>query len=74
MCVYSMVSGHHMGLWPQPEQFPPYRYEEYQELLRKAKEYDRMMNQPDCPDPEKEKWEKSLEKYMEEKYGLKPVS
>jgi hypothetical protein len=67
-----MISGHYQGLFPQVQQFPPSEYPNYQELLRKARLYDEMMKQPDCPAPEKVEWEQKLEKYMREKYGLEP--
>jgi hypothetical protein len=72
MCTVSMISGHYMGLHPLPQTFPPAEYPNYQELLRKARLYDEMMKQPDCPDPAKVEWEKKLEQYMKEKYGLEP--
>jgi hypothetical protein len=71
MCVVSMISGHYMQKWPY---IPPTTYpwpqptipewNEYQELLRKAREYDRIMSQPDCPDPAKEDWNKKMSDYM----------
>lgn len=73
MCTVSMITGHYQGLYPQPQQFPIYDYSNYQELLRKARLYDEMMKQPDCPDPAKEAWHRRLEDYMRERYGLEPV-
>lgn len=72
MCTYSMISGHYRELYPQPYTFPSQQYPGYQELLRKARLYDEMMNQKDCPDPEKAEWEKQLEKFMRDKYGMEP--
>ena len=72
MCTVSMITGHYQGLFPQPATFPPYLYQDYQELLRKARLYDEMMQQRDCPDPAKEEWQKKLEQFMREKYGLEP--
>lgn len=72
MCTVSMITGHYQGLFPQPQQFPPLEYPNYQELLRKARLYDEMMAQKDCPDPKKEAWHADLEKLMREKYGLEP--
>ena len=37
MCTVSMITGHYQGLFPQPATFPPYLYQDYQELLRKAR-------------------------------------
>jgi hypothetical protein len=70
-----MVSGHYREIFPTPqqwEQWPPPNYIDYQELLRKAKLYDEITKQKDCPDPEKVKWQKDLEKFMRDKYGLSP--
>jgi len=81
MCVVSMVTGHFRTKWPlypgydvEPVKLPTIlEYEDYQELLRKARLYDEMMKQPDCPDPEKERWMAELERRMAEKYDLKPL-
>lgn len=70
-----MVSGHYQGQWPglaQWQQVPPSEYKNYQELVRKAKLYDEMMKQPDCPDPKKEAWMAEFAKFMEDKYKLEP--
>lgn len=72
MCTVSMISGHYMGMYPAPQQFPPEQYPNYAELVRKARLYDEMMKQPDCPDPAKDAWHKDLERLMKEKYGLEP--
>ena len=72
MCVVSMVSGHFQERWPKPQDFPPSDWFGYQELLRKAREYDRIHQQKDCIDPSKAQWERALEKYMKEKYDLDP--
>jgi hypothetical protein len=69
MCVYSMVSRHYFERFPVPQNFPPFLYPDYKELLRKAAEYDRMTGQQDCPDPEKEKWNKEVEDW----FSLGPV-
>lgn len=68
-----MISGHYQGLYPSVPQFPSHEYPNYSELLRKAREYDRMMQQPDCPDPQKVEWQSQLEKFMKDKYGLNPA-
>lgn len=72
MCVVSMVSGHFQDNYASPLTFPPQIYPDYLELIRKAKLYDEMTNQKDCPDPKKVEWQNELEKIMFEKYGLKP--
>lgn len=45
MCVVSMVSGQFQERWPKPQDFPPSDWFGYQELLRKAREYDRIHQQ-----------------------------
>ncbi len=72
MCAVSMISGHYQGIYPDPRTMPSYVYPDFAELMRKAKLYDEMMKQPDCPDPAKADWQKKLEDYMREKYGLEP--
>lgn len=72
MCSVSMVTDHFMQQWPLPQQFPPFRWPDYQELLRKAAEYDRLTGQPDCPAPDKVQWQQELERIMRERYGLNP--
>ena len=67
-----MVMGHYQQQFPQVQYFPQSIYPDYLELVRKAKLYDEMMKQPDCPDPKKEAWHRELEAYMKEKYGLEP--
>lgn len=72
MCTVSMVVGHFQGQYQIPQTFPPIMYPDYMELVRKARLYDELMNQKDCPDPAKEKWHTDLAKFMREKYGLEP--
>jgi len=72
MCTYSMVVGHFHDRFPQFQQFPPALYPDFSELVRKARLYDEMMKQRDCPDPVKEEWQKKLEQFMREKYGMEP--
>lgn len=72
MCAVSMISGHYRDLYPSPQQFPAFEYPNYQELIRKARLYDEMMKQPDCPDPNKAEWQRALELFMREKYGMEP--
>lgn len=67
-----MISGHYQGIYPSPNMMPASVYPDFAELMRKAKLYDEMMKQPDCPDPAKLAWKKKLEEYMREKYGLEP--
>lgn len=72
MCTVSMISGHYYDRFPEYTTFPPAIYPDYQELLRKAQLYDGLTGQKDCSDPTKAEWEKRLEKFMQEKYGLNP--
>lgn len=82
MCVTSMVSDFYMQKWPQPSwphifpptlpQTVPAEWYDYQELLRKAREYDKLTGQPDCPDPIKVKWQKEFEEFMSQRPGFQP--
>lgn len=72
MCVVSMITDHYHDRYPKWERFPPSDYPDYQELLRKARLYDEMMKQKDCPSREKEEWQKKLEEFMKKQYGLEP--
>lgn len=56
MCVVSMVTDHYMQQWPTPSHMSPSIYRDIEELIRKAKDYDRIHNQPECPAPDKQKW------------------
>lgn len=84
MCVVSMISDWGRQKWPRPDPwlFPPttlpriptpQEYRDYQELVRKAREYDRIHQQPDCPDPEKLKWQAWLDGQMRARSGLTPT-
>lgn len=44
--------------WKQPN------YDDYQELIRKARKWDELTNQPDCVDEEKDKFLKELDARM----------
>lgn len=67
MCTVSLILGHYQKLFPQPEQFPIQEYTNYQKLLSKAHEYDRLMQQKNCPDSTKLDWEERLEKFIHAK-------
>lgn len=56
MCVVSMVTDHYQRQWPNPTHISPETYRDISELIRKAKEYDRIHSQPECPDAIKQKW------------------
>ena len=72
MCVVSMVTQHYFGRYPRFDQFPPTAYPDYTELIRKARLYDEMMRQKDCPDPQKDEWNRQLTDFMRRQYGLEP--
>lgn len=73
-----MISDHYMNkpFWQPPVTFPYdspdarrkkiLEWEEYEELARKAREYDRIHNQPDCIDPKKKEWEDAIRKIIRE--------
>lgn len=67
MCVVSMIHDHFRDRYPLPDYLRDLddgwikiRWEEYQELLRKAREYDARTNQPNCEDPKKAEFEKQV--------------
>lgn len=72
MCAVSAISDVYMHQWPNWQQFPPIHYPLYTEILEKARKYDEMTKQPDCPDPKKLEWQRQLEKYMRDTYGMEP--
>jgi hypothetical protein len=74
MCMVSAVTGWGQTSFPNPLDFPHPLYPNYRELVEKARKYDELMKQQDCPNPEKDAWQKQLEQIMEEKYGLKPTT
>lgn len=64
MCVVSMITQHYWEKYPNPYQFPIYRYGEMQELLRKARLYDELTGQEDCIEPAKDAWLQKVEIVM----------
>ena len=80
MCVVSMIHDHYrhttpkdfdIQQWPTGPVWDMPRWSEYQELLRKAREYDKLTGQPDCEDPKKAEFEKRVEDYLKKKGILK---
>jgi hypothetical protein len=82
MCVVSMVTDHYREKWPVIPLHPcglpvgpllPMKFitaeewEEYQELKRKAAEYDAITNQPDCAKEGVAEWEKAYEDHLRER-------
>lgn len=71
MCVASMVTDHYQDKWPVykptfdplPPIYPAFRaitkeqWEEYQELKRKAEEYDKRNGEPECVKTGVAEWE-----------------
>lgn len=45
-----------MKEWPKPSYMSPEVYKTIDEIIRKAKEYDKLTGQPDCPADDKLKW------------------
>lgn len=83
MCVVSMVHEHFQTDWwkpngpinPQPvvighPEWTLERWNEYQELLKKAAEYDKRTGQEECPDPAKDAKYKEIAEFIAKKYGL----
>lgn len=61
MCVVSMISNHYQPQWPVPNAIPAAPAYDILELMRKAAAYDKLTNQPDCVEKDKEEWIKALE-------------
>lgn len=72
MCAVSAVSDNYRDRYPYPHHFPRYEYPDYLDALEKARKYDELMGQKDCPHPEKLEWQRQLEEYMRKNYGLEP--
>lgn len=78
MCFVSMIHDFYTApINPTPppsydwSKWTPIRWEEYNELLRKAAEYDRLTGQKDCVDPKKQELHDLIEKVLKEK-GIIP--
>lgn len=61
MCAVSMITGHYQQQYPRYQDFPSFEWPNYAELVRKAKLYDELTGQKDCPDPLKQAWHDQLE-------------
>lgn len=61
---YSYPSGP-LPLPPSPYLPSKQEWDEFKELLRRAAEYDKRTNQPDCEDPKKQEWMKEIERRLE---------
>jgi hypothetical protein len=57
---------------PIPKEDKPYsgptkeEWEEFKKLLKQAAKVDEITGQPDCVDPEKQKWMESIEKRLDD--------
>lgn len=65
MCTVSYVGEYGRDRIPA-NQWNPEWWQSYQELMRKAAEFDKLTNQPDCVDPVKVDWMKKMEERMAE--------
>lgn len=54
-----MITGYGMR-YPDPH-WTPANWPDFNELIRKAGEYDKKHGEPDCIDPEKDAWMKRIE-------------
>jgi hypothetical protein len=72
-----MITDHYRGKWPLPDYSKPEdisvititikEWQKYQELKRKAQEYDERTNQPDRVKPDVAEWEAKIEEIIERK-------
>jgi hypothetical protein len=53
--------------WPRGVEITPEQWAEYQDLKRRAEEYDKATGQPDCVKPEAKRWEEAIEKVLRDK-------
>lgn len=60
MCVVSNISDY--GRQIQWEEWNPTKYRDFSDLIEKAKQFDKAHGQPDCVDPEKQKFLDELDK------------
>ncbi len=66
-----MVLDHYQKQYPNPFEVPAVIWPDITELLRKARLYDELMKQADCPDPKKEEWLNQLRQFQETQKNLK---
>lgn len=63
MCVVSMV--HDWGRTTIPlDEWDVKKWNKLKDLIKKAEEIDKATGQPDCVDPEKERWAREMEERM----------
>lgn len=63
-----MVTQHYYEQFPRVMEFPVWKYGDYLELVRKARLYDELTGQPDCPEPVKQNWHDQLTLRMKSEY------
>lgn len=64
MCVVSMVTDHYRK-YPN-DWWDMTKWDDYLDLKRKAEEYDRITKQPDCEDPQKQRFEQEVLKRLKD--------
>ena len=69
MCVVSMVSDHYRETRPLPNFWTMEQWQEYQELKRKATQYDERNKEPHCEKGDLIQWEKSILDGLHAKYA-----
>ncbi len=73
MCLVSAITDYAMKQWPHPVYYPPGQYQEYLDILEKARKWDELTGQKDCVDPVKDAWNVALKAVMQENStGAKP--
>lgn len=68
MCAVSMVMDYGINRWPEP-QWTEQGINQFKKLVKEAEEFDRQTDQPDCVDPEKEKFLQKLEIWIAQQRG-----
>lgn len=82
MCIVSMVSDWQHEQWKIPKQFSEWKptsdlkislkdWLEYQDLKKKAEEYDKKTNQPECQEAWKKLVDEKIDEYIKQKFGDK---
>ncbi len=75
MCVVSNFVDYHQNQWGtpwvDPKQFEESKiivdWKSYQELRKKAEEYDKLTGQPNCVKPALTDWEEKFEQFLKQK-------
>lgn len=72
MCVVSMINDYGRERI-QPWKWTPKNWVDYQELVKKAEEVDKALEQPDCDDPQKLVWTQDIQKQIDEVEAKKSI-